>query len=134
MKRFLLFILSIFVLTAQAQVSVEASVDCIEMLVGEQAHVTLTAVVKENAKVEFPKFKPSEFVTPGVEVLAGQSLDDKTLDNGCVEKAMVYTLTSFDDTLYYLPPLTVKVDGKPYQSKSLALKVLTMEELLTSSR
>jgi hypothetical protein len=60
-------------------------------------------------------------------VLAGQSLDDKTLDNGCVEKAMVYTLTSFDDTLYYLPPLTVKVDGKPYQSKSLALKVLTME-------
>ena len=127
MKRFLLFILSIFVLTAQAQVSVEASVDCIEMLVGEQAHVTLTAVVKENAKVEFPKFKPSEFVTPGVEVLAGQSLDDKTLDNGCVEKAMVYTLTSFDDTLYYLPPLTVKVDGKPYQSKSLALKVLTME-------
>ena len=71
MKRFLLFILSIFVLTAQAQVSVETSVDRIEMLVGEQAHVTLTAVVKENAKVEFPKFKPSEFVTPGVEVLAG---------------------------------------------------------------
>ena len=40
---------------------------------------------------------------------------------------MVYTMTSFDDTLYYLPPMTVKIDGKPYQSKSLALKVLTIE-------
>ena len=40
---------------------------------------------------------------------------------------MVYTMTSFDDTLYYLPPMTVKIDGKPYKSKSLALKVLTIE-------
>ena len=123
----ILFTIHCSLFTSFAQVSVEASVDRIEMLVGQQAHVTLKAVVKENSKVEFPKFKPSEFVTPGVEVLAGQSMDDKELDNGCVEKAMVYTLTSFDDTLYYLPPLTVKVDGKPYQSKSLALKVLTIE-------
>jgi hypothetical protein len=36
-------------------------------------------------------------------------------------------MTSFDDTLYYLPPMEVKIDGKPYQSKSLALKVLTIE-------
>ena len=122
-----LFTIHYSLFTSMAQVSVEASVDRIEMLVGQQAHVTLKAVVKENSKVEFPKFKPSQFVTPGVEVLADQSLDDKELDNGCVEKAMVYTLTSFDDTLYYLPPLTVKVDGKPYQSKSLALKVLTIE-------
>ena len=122
-----LFTIHYSLFTSFAQVSVEASVDRIEMLVGQQAHVTLKAVVKENSKVEFPKFKPSEFVTAGVEVLDGQSLDDKEMDNGCVEKAMVYTLTSFDDTLYYLPPLTVKVDGKPYQSKSLALKVLTIE-------
>ncbi len=120
MLRFSLF-------TSFAQVSVEASVDRIEMLVGQQAQLTLKAVVKENAKVEFPQFKPSEYVTPGVEVLTGKSMDDQKMDNGCVEKTMVYTLTSFDDTLYYLPPLTVKVDGKPYQSKSLALKVLTIE-------
>ena len=122
-----LFTIHCSLFTSFAQVSVEASVDRIEMLVGQQAHVTLKAVVKEKSKVEFPKFGPSEFITPGVEVLSGQAFDDKELDNGCVEKSMVYTLTSFDDTLYYLPPLTVKVDGKPYQSKSLALKVLTIE-------
>jgi hypothetical protein len=107
--------------------SVEASIDQIEMFVGEQSHVTLKAVAKENAKVEFPQFKPTEYVTPGVEVLACQPQEDKATDNGFVERSMVYTLTSFDDTLYYIPPLTVKIDGKPYQSKSLALKVLTIE-------
>lgn len=122
-----LLMLCFSLFTSFAQVSVEASVDRIEMLVGQQAQLTLKAVVKENAKVEFPQFKPSEYVTPGVEVLTGKSMDDQKMDNGCVEKTMVYTLTSFDDTLYYLPPLTVKVDGKPYQSKSLALKVLTIE-------
>ena len=107
--------------------SVEASIDHIEMLIGEQAHVTLKAVAKESAKVEFPQFQPTQYVTPGVEVLACQPQEDKQTDNGFVERSMVYTLTSFDDTLYYIPPLTVKIDGKPYESKSLALKVLTME-------
>ena len=127
MKKILFLILMVAGVQVMEAQSVEASIDQIEMLVGEQAHVTLKAVAKENAKVEFPQCKPTEYVTPGVEVLACQPQDDKESDNGFVERSMVYTLTSFDDTLYYIPPLTVKIDGKPYQSKSLALKVLTIE-------
>jgi len=127
MKKILLLICATVVLTASAQTSVEASIDQIEMLVGQQAHVTLKAVAGQNAKVEFPQFKPLQYITPGVEVLDTRQLDDRSTDGGLVEKAVVYTLTSFDDTLYYIPPLTVKVDGKPLQSKSLALKVLTVE-------
>ena len=37
-----------------------------------------------------------------------------------------YIVTSFDSALYYLPPLVVKVDGKEYQSKNLALRVLSI--------
>lgn len=113
--------------TSYAQVSVEAVIDSIQIFVGQQAHVTLTATAKENAKVEFPQFKPTEYITPGVEVLDRQELEQKAQDNGFVSRSMVYTMTSFDDTLYYLPPMTVKIDGKPYKSKSLALKVLTIE-------
>ena len=110
-----------------AQVSVEAAIDSIQIFVGQQAHVTLTAVAKENSKVEFPQFKPTQYITPGVEVLGSKELDTKQEDNGFVTRSTVYTLTSFDDTLYYLPPMMVKIDGKPYKSKSLALKVLTIE-------
>jgi hypothetical protein len=115
------------VLAASAQVSVEAVIDSIQIFVGQQAHVTLTATAKENAKVEFPQFKPMEYITPGVEVLDRKELEQQPQDNGFVSRSMVYTMTSFDDTLYYIPPMTVKIDGKPYQSKSLALKVLTIE-------
>ncbi len=121
---FIIYTLSINHAVAQ---TVEASIDNIEMLVGQQTHVTLKAVAKEKSKVEFPVFQPSEYVTPGVEVISCRPQEDRAVDDGFVEKSMVYTLTSFDDTLYYIPPMTVKVDGKPYQTKSLALKVLTFE-------
>ena len=112
---------------AMAQVSVEARIDSIEMLIGEQVHVTLTATMQEGAKAEFPVFKPTQQITPGVEVLGSIEQGVKGLNDGWVERSVVYTLTSFDDTIYYLPPFQVKIDGKAYESKSLALKVLTVE-------
>ena len=129
MKKILIIsiILTASVLRVSAQVSVEAVIDSIQIFVGQQAHVTLTATAKENAKVEFPQFKPMEYITPGVEVLDRRELEQKAQDNGFVSRSMVYTMTSFDDTLYYIPPMKVKIDGKPYESKSLALKVLTIE-------
>ncbi len=129
MKKILIIsiILTASVLRVSAQVSVEATIDSIQIFVGQQAHVTLTATAKENAKVEFPQFKPMEYITLGVEVLDRQELEQQPQDNGFVSRSMVYTMTSFDDTLYYIPPMTVKIDGKPYKSKSLALKVLTIE-------
>ncbi len=128
MRRFVfLIVLIASVIHASAQVSVEARIDSIEMFVGQQVHVTLTANAQENAKIEFPQFKPTQYITPGVEVLASKELDKRDLDNGFVARSMEYTLTSFDDTLYYLPPMVVKIDGKAYKSKSLALKVLTIE-------
>ena len=128
MKRFFfLIILFASMLRVSSQESVEVRIDSIEMFVGQQVHVTLTAHAKENAKVEFPVFKPTQYITPGVEVLGSQEQEQQPEDNGFVARSTVYTLTSFDDTLYYLPPMTVKIDGKPYKSKSLALKVLTIE-------
>ena len=128
MKRIVFLITLIAsVLRISAQVQVEASIDSIQIFVGEQVHVTLSATAKEQSKVEFPQFKPTEYITPGVEVLGAEELETKEQDNGFVTRQMVYTMTSFDDTLYYIPPMKVKIDGKPYESKSLALKVLTFE-------
>ena len=122
-----LIVLAVSAFRLSAQVSVEAQIDSIEIFVGQQVHLTLTAHAKENAKVEFPVFQPSQYITPGVEVLNSEQRPAVSQDNGFMSRSMVYTLTSFDDTLYYLPPMTVKIDGKPYKSKSLALKVLTIE-------
>ena len=130
MKRLIsLLYVAVCALTAVAKnnVSVEARIDPIEILVGQQVKVTVTAMMEEGAQAEFPIFRPQQQITPGVEVLSSTGQQVHTVDNGYVERSVDYILTSFDDTLYYLPPFVVKVDGKPYESKSLALKVLTVE-------
>lgn len=98
-----------------------------EIFIGQQAHLTLSVQAKKGQRVELPLFKESEYMTPGVEVLDNGEEQTNELDNNTIETIRQYTLTSFDDTLYYIPALKVKVDGKDYEGKSLALKVLTCE-------
>ena len=127
MKRIICFIaVCVCVLCASAQVFVESKIDSIQILIGEQTDITLSVTAKKGARVEMPAYKPSQYITPGVEVLSHSPADTSELDNGLVKVSKRYTLTSFDEKLYYLPPMKVNVDGKVYKSKSLALKVLTV--------
>ncbi len=119
MRKFTIIIgLLVISLVAMAQASVQARIDPIEMLIGEQATVTLTVQASENAKVEWPVLQPRQQVVPGVEVIRTQRLSANTL---------LITLTSFDGKLYSLPAFKVKVDGKEVTSEELALKVVEVE-------
>ena len=110
-------------LTAVAQATVEATIDSIEILIGQQVEVSVRTTAKEGSKVEYPDFKP-QMITPGVEVVSHADSATVPIDNGMAVFTHKYKLTSFDGKLYYLPPFTVKVNGKQFKSKSLALKVL----------
>ena len=116
-SRTALFLVFCFIFsTAGAQVT--ATINPIEMMIGEQAQMTIKVQASEDAKVEMPTFTPRQMLIPGVEVINTQRPDNNT---------MVVTLTSFDGKLYYLPPVKVKVNGKESESKSLALKVVEVE-------
>ena len=112
------------VLSAAAQATVEATIDSIEILIGQQVEVSVRATAKEGSKVVFPDFRPQQMITPGVEVVSHKDSATVGIDNGMAVFTHKYRLTSFDGKLYYLPPFTVKVNGKTFKSKSLALKVL----------
>ena len=107
-------------------VFVEQKIDSIGIFIGQQAHVTVTVTAGDNALVVFPVWKPQTFLVPGVELLAIES-DSADADNGQKSCTRRLTITSFDENLYALPPVEVKVDGKPYKSEQLALKVVTMD-------
>ena len=118
MKKILLLIgLILNILTAFAQASVEAKINPIEMMIGEQATVTLTVQAGEGANVQWPTFQPRQQIVPGVEVLATHTSS----------QTMTLTLTSFDGNLYHLPPFKVKVNDKEVKSADLALKVVEIE-------
>ena len=119
MKRIVIstyFILS--ALLSFAQSSVQAKIDPIEMLIGEQAQVTLTVQANDNANIDWPKLQPRQMLVPGVEIISTRHPDAHT---------MLITLTSFDGSLYHLPAFNVKVDGKEVKSSDLALKVVEVE-------
>ena len=110
-----------------AKVSVEAKIDSLEMVIGQQTDVTVTVTAKEGDQVEFPNFKPLQQIIPGVEIVESGPMTTSGKSDGSCLFQRNYTLTSFDGKLYYLPPFAVKVNGKEYKSKSLALKVLEIE-------
>ena len=109
------------------KVSVEAKIDSTVIFVGQQTGFHLGVTMKEGQKVQFPQFEPLQHIIPGIEVVETLPTDTQKLDDGYLRVSAHYTLTSFDDTLYYIPAIKVKVDNKEFESKSLALKVLTVK-------
>lgn len=123
----LTFSLMLFTQLSSAQVSVEQSIDSIAILIGEQAHLKLSVTFPEGSTVQWPKLKERQYIARGVEVVETSSPDtiEKTNDQLKVEKT--YSITSFDERLYAIPALEVKVNGKSYKGGSSALKVITMD-------
>ncbi len=112
------------VLVSVAQVSVRAEMDVPQIFIGEQAHLTLSVSADAKQRVVFPRFE-NNLLTPHVEVIEESKVDTAWLNDGArMTLKRVYTLTAFEDSMFYLPELNVEVDGKPYKSKKLALKVV----------
>ena len=128
MKRFLFFIILAFNVVCAwcQQVSVEAKIDSMTILIGQQARMTVDVTARHGAKVVFPQFKRTQYIVPGVEVLESSKADTSDVD-GMMRVSRTFTLTSFDEHLYAIPGMKVKVDGKQYAANQLALKVLTCD-------
>ncbi len=120
-------LLTLVTVPVGAQVTVEARIDSTLIFIGQQVKLTLEVSADAGNKVEFAQFDSLQQMIPGLEVLRSEEPDTDLLNDG---KRMVltkrYVVTSFDSALYYIPPMTVKIDGKEYKSKNLALKVVTL--------
>ena len=108
-----------------AQVTVEATIDSLQLLIGEQAKIKLQVSMDANQKLRLPLF--SDTIVRGVEIVDVAKPDTQLLnDNKRWLISQEYTVTSFDSALYYLPPMKVMVNDKQYQSEALALKVYSI--------
>ncbi|KXB50897.1 hypothetical protein HMPREF1870_00122 [Bacteroidales bacterium KA00344] len=126
-RNILVLLLGLVTLPTGAQVVVEQTIDSVGILIGEQAHLRLGVTMPKNAKLQWPELRASQYVVPGVEVVSFADGDTVAADNNQVKVERVYTITSFDEKLYAIPALTVKVDGKSYKGGTAALKVITMD-------
>ena len=128
MKRYLFSVVLalMFIGNGYAQsVTVDASIDSLQILIGEQTRIKLEVSLDANKRAIFPIYRDT--LVHGVEIIDIAKPDTQLLNDG--KRALItqeYTITSFDSALYYLPPMEVLVDNKSYQSKALALKVYSV--------
>lgn len=126
-----LIILLSFILYAAsvcAQVQIDVKIDSVQLLVGEQTNITLKVTTDAGKKVSFPELKAGIELVPNLEIVDVQSVDTNYLNEGKrMELIQQYTVTAWDSSLYYLPPFKVAVENQVDSSKSLALKVYTLD-------
>ncbi len=127
LKNIFTFMLLLCVGQAQAQVTVEQNVDSVGILIGDQAHLKLDVTLPKGAHLQWPQLAANQYMVPGVEVVEITDGDTVNVEGGQQKVSRVYTITSFDEKLYALPALSVKVNGKTYKGGTSALKVITVD-------
>lgn len=117
---------TVILFKVQAQsVTVDARIDSLQILIGEQAQITLEVALDADKRTVFPIY--TDTLVRNVEVLNVSQPDTQYLnDRKRLLIKQEYTITSFDSALYYLPPMEVLVENKPYYSQALALKVYSI--------
>lgn len=123
MKRYILIIsLVLCAVVSKAQVSVEATLDSTAILVGSQTNLTVEVKgAAGGAKIDFPYFKDESEIAQGIEMV--RLLGDTTAD----KSKRVYVLTAWNEGKYSVPSLSVKVNGKNYQTNAIPLQVNTIK-------
>ena len=106
--------------------TVEQRIDSLQLLIGQQTILHLKATARKGARIVLPSFKPQDQIVPGVEVVEQSKGDTMQMGDDRIQVSRDYTLTSFDEKVYVVPALDVKIDGKSYHGNPLALKVLTV--------
>ena len=104
--------------------SVNASVQPSEILIGEQALINLQVIAPKEKEILFPVYQDS--IVGGLEVLSMGNPDTTIVDN-IKTINMKYLVTSFDSTLYYIPSMPVSDGIDTIESNSFGLKVTAPE-------
>ena len=115
-------------LSTQGQVVFEARLDSVVLLIGEQCELTLDVTCGAGQKVKMPDFRPQQPLAENVEIVDLLATDTTFLDEGNrMQVVQRYGVTAWDSAFVLLPPFVIEVDGEHYESKQLALKVLTID-------
>lgn len=119
-----MFLFLIVPLLQAQRVSVNATVQPSEILIGEQALINLQVIAPKEKDILFPVYKDS--IVGGLEVLSMGNADTTITDNIRTIN-MKYLVTSFDSTLYYIPFMPVSDGIDTIKSNSFGLKVTAPE-------
>ncbi len=135
MRKFLLLFLLVISfahvdLWAQ-KITVNAHLDSTVIWIGSQTRLTFEVSQQPKQKVIMPLF--SDSIIGGLETVEPVKMDTVKSPDGHLLISQHYVVTSFKDSLLYIPPFPFVIDGDTVWSKSLSLKVVQPFKIDTAS-
>ena len=106
---------------------VSAAIDSTTLFIGDQTDMHLRATCEVGEQVQLPSF--GEQLIPGVEIVDKTVIDTTILNDGRVQYTQYLTLTSFEDSLFYIAPLPFVDGDDTVWSESLMLNVVQPFEI-----
>jgi hypothetical protein len=82
----------------------------------------LRAICDKGEKVIFPQLEKE--VIPGVEIISKSDVQSQVLEDGRVQYDQILTVTSFNDSLFYVKPLPFVSNGDTVLSNGISLNVV----------
>ena len=117
-------------LTTILALVVSAAIDSTTLFIGDQTDLHLQATCEVGEQVQFPVL--DEQLIPGIEIVDKTIIDTTTLKDGRVQYNQYVTLTSFEDSLFYIEPLSFVSGDQTIQSEALTLNVVQPFEVDTA--
>ena len=126
----LFFVFGCVQLHAQ-KITVSARLDSAVIWIGNQTNLTFEVSQQPKQHVLMPLF--SDTIVGGLETVEPVKTDTVKSPDGQLLVSHRYTVTSFKDSLIYIPPFPFVLNGDTVWSKSLSLKVVQPFKIDTAS-
>lgn len=114
-------------LTTILALVVSAAIDSTTLFIGDQTDLHLRATCEAGEQVQMPVL--AEQLVDGIEIVDRTIVDTTTLQDGRVQYNQYLTLTSFQDSLFYIEPLAFVSGDDTIWSESLMLNVVQPFEM-----
>jgi len=117
-----IFSSTFFTHLAAQNITVTARIDSSTMWIGSQTKLSFEISQQPKQKVITPVF--NDTIVGGLELVEPMKADTVKSPDGHLLVKQNYTVTSFNDSLIYIPPYPFVANGDTVWSKSLSLKVV----------
>ena len=118
------------VLSIILTIVVSAQLDSTQLMIGDQCDLRLQATLDKQEQVEFPVY--GEELIPGIEIVDRTMIDTADLKDGRRQLTQYLTVTSFKDSLFFIPPVAFASGNDSLLTDPMSLNVIQPFEIDTT--
>ena len=110
------------ILSILLTIAVSAQLESAQLMIGDQCVLRLQATIDREEEVQFPVY--GEELISGIEITDRTQVDTASLKDGRRQLTQYLTVTSFKDSLFFIPPIAFTSGSDTLLTEALSLNVI----------